>query len=241
MVLRVYSRPTMEAADANPAPGAGADDLEAIYATRFGARTAARTVLWQTLVTSYFQQYIEPDDTVLDLAAGYCEFINTVRCGTKIAVDLNPTVNTVAGSDVVVHHRASTDLPEELTGTVDVAWVSNFFEHLADSAEFLATLRELRRVLKPGGRLLVLQPNIRLTGAAYWDFVDHSLPITERSLAEALSLTGFTVETMKVRFLPYTTESRLPISAALIRLYLKLPPAQHLLGKQTFVVARASR
>jgi hypothetical protein len=46
---------------------------------------------------------------------------------------------------------------------------------------------------------------------------------------------------MKVRFLPYTTESRLPISAALIRLYLRLPPAQYLLGKQTFVVARASR
>lgn len=230
----------MEPADAHPAPGTGAHELEAIYATRFGARTDARTVLWQTLVTSYFQQFIRPTDTVLDLAAGYCEFINTVRCGTKIAVDLNPTVNTVAGPDVTVHHRASTDLPAELTGTVDVAWVSNFFEHLADSAELLATLRELRRVLKPGGRLLVLQPNIRLTGAAYWDFVDHSLPITERSLAEALSLTGFTVETMKVRFLPYTTESRLPISPTLIRLYLKLPPAQFLLGKQTFVVARAS-
>lgn len=229
----------MEPDDAGPASGSEAHELEAIYATRFGARTDARTVLWQTLVTSYFQQFIRPTDTVLDLAAGYCEFINTVRCGTKIAVDLNPTVNTVAGPDVAVHHRASTDLPEELTGTVDVAWVSNFFEHLADSAELLATLRELRRVLKPGGRLLVLQPNIRLTGAAYWDFVDHSLPITERSLAEALSLTGFAIDTMKVRFLPYTTESRLPISPALIRLYLKLPPAQLLLGKQTFVVARA--
>lgn len=230
----------MEPADAASSPGAGAQELEAIYATRFGARTDARTVLWETLVTSYFQQFVAPTDTVLDLAAGYCEFINTVRCAHKIAVDLNPTVNTVAGPDVEVHHRASTDLPESLTATVDVAWVSNFFEHLPDSAELLATLRELRRVLKPGGRLLVLQPNIRLTGAAYWDFVDHSLPLTEKSLAEALALTGFTVETMKVRFLPYTTESRLPISPALIRLYLKVPPAQFLLGKQTFVVARAA-
>jgi SAM-dependent methyltransferase len=215
------------------------EDLEAIYATRFGARSDQRRVLWETLVGSYFQGFIGPADTVLDLAAGYCEFINTVRCGTKIAVDLNPTLSTMANDDVRVVQASSTDLPAELTDRVDVAWVSNFFEHLPSSTDLLATLRELHRVLRPGGRLLVLQPNIALTGPAYWDFVDHSLPLTHKSLVEALNLTGFEVEQLRVRFLPYTTESRLPISAPLIRLYLKAPPAQWLLGKQTFVVARA--
>lgn len=229
----------MDSSSAN-GPSEVTDELEAIYATRFGPRTADRKVLWTTLVQSYFQQFVKPTDTVLDLAAGYCEFINTVRCGRKVAVDLNPTIRSVAGADVEVFHSPSTELPPELTDQVDVAWVSNFFEHLPDSAAMLASLRELHRVLRPGGRLMVLQPNIRLTGAAYWDFVDHSLPITEKSLAEALALTGFSIDTMKVRFLPYTTESRLPISAALIRLYLKLPPAQYLLGQQTFVVARAT-
>jgi SAM-dependent methyltransferase len=211
--------------------------LEAMYRRRFGARASDRVVMWETLVDACFQRYVGADDTVLDLAAGYCEFINTVRCGRKIAVDLNPTVEEVAAPGVEVHHTACTALPEELTGAVDVAWVSNFFEHLRDSDELLASLAELRRVLRPGGRLLVLQPNIRLTGAAYWDFVDHSLPITDRSLREALDLSGFRVEEMRVRFLPYTTDSRLPISPALIRLYLRLPPAQWLLGKQTFAVA----
>jgi SAM-dependent methyltransferase len=217
---------------------AGGSDLEQIYATRFGARREDRRLLWKTLVESYFQRFVEPDDTVLDVAAGYCEFINAVRAGRKIAVDLNPTVRSVAASDVEVIEARSTDLPSELDGAVDVVWVSNFFEHLESSAELLDTLRGLRRVLRDDGRLLVLQPNIRLTKAAYWDFIDHSLPLTERSLTEALTLTGFEVETMKVRFLPYTTESRFPISAPLIRLYLRFPPAQLLLGKQTFVVAR---
>ena len=233
-------------AASEPRPGREADpvraaELEQIYATRFGPRLADRVVMWETLVEGYFQQHVGPDDTVLDLAAGYCEFINAIRCGRKIAVDLNPTVETVAGPDVEVFHTACTALPEELTGQVDVAWVSNFFEHLGDTDELLSTLGELRRVLADDGRLLVLQPNIRLTGPAYWDFLDHSLALTEKSLAEALALAGFEVESMRVRFLPYTTESRLPISPALIRLYLKLPPAQWLLGKQTFVVARKAR
>jgi SAM-dependent methyltransferase len=216
---------------------AGRPGLEDVYRRRFAPRADDRVVLWETLVSDFFQRYVGPDDTVLDLAAGYCEFINAVRCGRKVAVDLNPTVGEVAGPDVEVHHTAGTALPAELSGAIDVAWVSNFLEHLRDRDELLATLGELRRVLRPGGRLLVLQPNIRLTGAAYWDFVDHSLPITDRSLREALDLCGFRVEEMRVRFLPYTTESRFPISPTLIRLYLRLPPAQWLLGKQTFAVA----
>ena len=40
------------------------------------------------------------------------------------------------------------------------------------------------------------------------------------------------------RFLPYTTKSRLPQSAWLVRAYLRFPPAWRLLGGQTLLVAR---
>lgn len=216
------------------------DGLAQLYEHRFGGSEASRLRLWETLVSAHFQQFVHPSDVVLDLGAGYCEFINAVDCARKIAVDLNPAVKERAGDDVEVHHCSSTNLPDRLAGEVDVVWVSNFFEHLADSAELIATLTEIHRVLRPDGRLMILQPNIRLTKEAYWDFVDHSLPITEKSLAEAVAMTGFIVEQVKVRFLPYTTRSRLPISPRLIRMYLRLPPAKFLLGKQTFMVARRS-
>src|SRR4051794_2823110 len=105
------------------APDARAAELEQIYATRFGPRRDDRVRMWQALVEGYFQDLVGPDDTVLDLAAGYCEFINAIRCRRKIAVDLNPTVGTVAAPDVEVFPPACTALPPELTGQVDVAWV----------------------------------------------------------------------------------------------------------------------
>jgi hypothetical protein len=85
-----------------------------------------------------------------------------------------------------------------------------------------------------------LQPNIRLVGAKYWDYVDHTLPLTEKSLVEAFHLTDFKITYQKTRFLPYTANSRIPAIPALIRLYLKLPIAQLLMGKQTFMIAEAS-
>jgi SAM-dependent methyltransferase len=215
-----------------------AADLEVIYANRFAEREASREMIWRTLVSAYFQRFVDPTDTVLDLAAGMCEFINNVRCGAKIAVDLNPAVKQRAAEDVRVCTTRATELPDDLTGSVDVVWISNFLEHLADLAELVATLDEVHRVLRPNGRVLVLQPNIRLTKEAYWHIVDHTLPLTEKSLAEALSITGFEVERCRTRFLPYSPACRLPVTPLLIRLYLKVPPAQWILGKETFVVAR---
>lgn len=216
------------------------DELKKIYALRFGNKTEMRRLMWETLTEGWFQRYVQPTDTVVDLAAGYCEFINSIHCGRKIAIDANETVKEMAGDDVEVFNTYSTDLPDELSGEVDVVFVSNFFEHLSDKNEFLDTLREIHRVLRPGGSVLVLQPNIKLTKGAYWDFVDHSLPITEKSLAEALEITGFTIEYTKTRFLPYTASSGPSIIAhpALVKLYLKVWPAHYLFGKQTFMVAR---
>jgi len=87
------------------------------------------------------------------------------------------------------------------------------------------------------GRLMILQPNVRLLPGEYWDFFDHHTPLTEKSLAEALLNLDMQLVQVIDRFLPYTTKSRLPQSPHLVRLYLKFPLAWKLLGKQSFLVA----
>lgn len=213
------------------------DYVLSIYADRFDKDAEKREVMWKILCSDYFQKFISDDDTVLDLAAGYCEFINNIKCKKKIAVDLNEKTKSKANKDVKVYQALSTSLPKNLTGKVDVVFTSNFFEHLDSKNELIDTLKEVHRVLKPGGKIMVLQPNIRLVGNQYWDYVDHTLPLTEKSLHEAFVLTSFSPNYCKTRFLPYTANSKIPAHPLLIRAYLRLPPAQLLMGKQTFAIA----
>jgi len=84
---------------------------------------------------------------------------------------------------------------------------------------------------------LVLQPNIRYAFKVYWDFFDHNLPLSHASMLEALALCGFETETVRPRFLPYSTKSALPSWPILVRLYLRCPALHRLLGKQMFIVA----
>jgi SAM-dependent methyltransferase len=217
------------------------DELSSIYRERFSAEEmAAKAVLWDTLCRSFFSRYVPPDATVLDLAAGSCEFVNAIPAGRKIAVDLNPDVRRHAADDVEVVLAPSTDMAAVGSGSVDVVFTSNFFEHLPTKRALLDTLAECRRVLRPGGRLVVLMPNIRYLPGRYWDYLDHHLPLTHLSLSEALELTGYSLERVVPRFLPYTVkDARMKVRPVMVRLYLRCPPAWRILGRQMLVIARA--
>jgi ubiquinone/menaquinone biosynthesis C-methylase UbiE len=219
-------------------PGLAEVELSRLYTTRFSAQEReSKSRLWQVLCTDFFQRYVRPQDTVLDVGAGYCEFINHIQCSTKIALDLNEDILNYAGREVRVVLSASDNMRDITADSVDVAFVSNFFEHMPTKQIFLATLKEIQRVLKSGGRLLILQPNIRFLNGEYWDFLDHHIPLTDRTLVEAVQSVGLKPVEVRPKFLPYTTKSRFPQHPLLIKLYLRLPLAHQLLGKQAWVVA----
>jgi len=212
------------------------EDLEKIYKRRFGKDVDFRKKMYKLLCNVFFQQYIPKNAVVLDVAAGYCEFINNIKANKKIALDLNPDVKKFADNNVEVILSSSTNMKQVKDESIDVAFTSNFFEHL-DKKDILKTINELHRVLKKDGKLLILQPNIRYCYKDYWMFFDHITPLDDRSLSEALEINGFKVIECKPKFLPYTTKSKLPKSIFLLKIYLRIPLAQNILGKQAFIYA----
>lgn len=214
------------------------DKLERIYSSRFSAGDRGRKDrLWRSLCEAFLQEFIRKEDTVLDLGAGYCEFINNVHCSTKYAADVNPATRKFAHADVTVFKTDSTNMPMIADLSIDVVFCSNFFEHLPSKDALVQSLQEIQRILRSGGKLIVIQPNIKYAVREYWDFLDHHLPLSHLSMEEALSSTGFRIDTLLPRFLPFTTKSRLPQSPWLLRTYLRLPPLWRIFGKQMFIVA----
>jgi ubiquinone/menaquinone biosynthesis C-methylase UbiE len=212
------------------------EEIRRLYKSRFEGDHLRRDRIWKTLCGSFFQAFVRENDTVLDIGAGYCEFINNIKCAKKYAVDLNEDTPAFANPDVSVLAFPSTDLSCFADLTFDVVFMSNFLEHLASKSDLLKTLSEIYRILKRRGQIMILSPNIRYAGKEYWDFFDHCLPLSHKSLLEALRLAGFQVELMIPRFLPFTTKSRIPQKSFLIKAYLKLPLAWKWIGKQYFVV-----
>ncbi|NTU66314.1 MAG: class I SAM-dependent methyltransferase [Candidatus Moranbacteria bacterium] len=185
----------------------------------------------------YFQRFIDRDnDTILDIAAGYGEFLNNISAKKKIAVDLNEDIKKFVGKDVEVVISDCKKIEQLGNGSVDKIFISNFLEHLNNTDEVITVLDECYRILRKGGKIMILQPNILYVKEKYWFFIDHKTPLTHKSLAEALEVSGFRIVMMKNKFLPYSTKSNLPQSDFVIRIYLKIPLLQFVFGKQTFVI-----
>ena len=214
-------------------------DARNLYKIRFSdSNTASKNKIWRVIARSFLNRFIKPSDTVVDVACGYGEFINNIKAQQKIGLDLNPDTQKFLAPDVLYHQVSATELGSVVHNRADVVFTSNFLEHLPDKKTLDLFLDQVLIALKPGGRYLILGPNLRYLPGAYWDFYDHHLGLTHLSLCEALRLKGFEIDLCLDRFLPYTTKGALPTHPLLVWLYLKFPLAWRLLGKQFFIVAR---
>lgn len=217
---------------------ARAEVLRLEYQQRFEANRAYRDAVWKALCESVFSRLIQPTDTVLDLGAGWGEFSRNIVARRKYAMDLNPDCGQrVEGYAEFLHQDCSERWPLE-DESLDVVFTSNFLEHLSGKDLIDLTLDEASRCLRKGGLIVCVGPNVRCLPGAYWDYWDHFTPITDRSMAEALSLHRFDVVRRTPRFLPYTmSEGRNPPLWA-VRAYLAMPVFWPVFGRQFFVVGR---
>jgi SAM-dependent methyltransferase len=235
-LVRASKRATQQEVDVDSSRHAS--DLEQIYRDRFSGSEEYRDRVWKVLTSKFFAQWIPPSARVLDLGCGYCEFINRIDATLKYGMDLNPQSSRSASTAVHIFEQdCSTPWPLPEAG-LDVVFTSNFFEHLATKTHLERTLQEAYRCLAPSGRLIAMGPNIRCIPGEYWDFFDHYLPLTERSLAEVLRKCGFEIERVIPRFLPFRMSGRRNYPVWMLSAYLSLRPAWRLFGRQFLVIAK---
>src|ERR687889_21571 len=129
--------------------------IDSIYQARFDSETvAAKKKLWEVLVEQFLQGYVPTDAAVADFGGGYCEFINAIRCRRKYVIDLNPAVHRYAEPDVEIIISNASEISSLSSGSLDIAFASNFFEHLLSKQQLFEVLSEMHRLLRRGGKLL---------------------------------------------------------------------------------------
>lgn len=214
------------------------NNLSELYKIRFkNDELPRKNQIWNILCHDFFQKYINPQSTVVDIACGYGEFLNNIQAKRKIAVDLNPDARLFLSKSIEFHQCHATELGSVVSGSADIIFTSNFLEHLPDKKTLDLFFDQVLIALRPGGKYLILGPNLRYVPGQYWDFYDHHLGLTHLSLSEALKMRGFNIKLSIDRFLPFTTQGALPTHPFLVKLYLLFPFAWKLLGKQFFIVA----
>ena len=207
------------------------------HASRF-VKDRRRAVLWQCLWRYRFSAMVDPNDCVLDLGAGYGDFINSVVARRRIAVDAWEDFPgfLVPGIEHQVGRVTELNFLED--GTVDFAFASNLFEHLTKE-EFATVLAGLHRKLSPKGTLTIVQPNYRYAYREYFDDFDHKTVYSHTSLADFLVANDYDVFLIEPRFMPLSLKGRVPVKPILIRAWLASPIKP--LGKQMLVRARPRR
>lgn len=212
--------------------------MDAYYHTRY-VPDPARGAVWQEIVR-FLGPFLPAEGTVVDLGAGYCDFINRVPARTRYAVDVSPELPKHAAAGVIHMQAPAWDLRGIPDAGVDVVHASNLFEHF-DDEELARVMGEVRRVLKPGGTLILLQPNFRLCVKRYFDDPTHKKVFTDASLRDFLVSHGFRIVLAKPRFLPFSLRSRpglIPPLPILARLYLR-SPFKPFAGQMLFVAQKA--
>jgi SAM-dependent methyltransferase len=98
------------------------------------------------------ERYLHPDDTVLDFGCGGGYLLGALPVARKLGVEVSPRASEIAtqnGLDVV------SSLGEVPSSAVDVVISHAVLDHTLNP---FAELKELFRVLRPGGRLVLWTP-----------------------------------------------------------------------------------
>jgi SAM-dependent methyltransferase len=143
---------------------------------------------------------LRPGDRALDLGSGAGDFTAEIAKAAAHVVGVDVAEAAVARAGAahpgLDFRLTPIDGPLPLEdGAFDVVWASEVIEHIGDTARWLS---EVRRVLVPGGRLLVTTPShgrLRLLLAGIERFSeplgDHLHLYSKRSLKGVLEEFGF--------------------------------------------------
>ena len=198
-----------------------------------------RRAVWLE-IANYLSSFIPESAAVLEMGAGYCDWINHVRARERVATDHWEGIKRYAAQGVECVVGDVYDSLRSLSPKrFDVVLASNFFEHFSHD-DLQRLVDHVRDRICDGGLLIAIQPNFAHAYRHYFDDYTHRAIFTAISLEAFLLSKGFAIVRVEPRFLPLTMKSRLPKWRWLVKAYLR-SPIKPLAGQMLIVARKNSR
>lgn len=189
------------------------------------SKTALRDTMQKNFFASLFRHYsIAPaeSDNVLEIGPGegrFAEFISTYKVNYSGIEQNSAMAEVLNNKGYSVQCAECPPLPYD-DSQFDYIFCSHVLEHLPDTKTVFAFISECKRVLKTGGKLILLCPDYMRMGKYYWDCdYTHNYIVTERRFSQLLSDSG-----MQINMLDTVTEPFVGFIKYPINLFLKIYP-----------------
>jgi SAM-dependent methyltransferase len=158
----------------------GVDNLEAMK----------DAIKYNNYLVNLVEKHAAYKGTILDFGAGAGAFVRALArplC-TKVCIEPDSHLRDLLRADGFTVYASITNIPDN---TVDFIYSLNVLEHIENDQE---AVRELFRVLKPGGGCLIYVPALEVLFSAMDHKVGHLRRYTKKGLVDLLQQGGFTVQ-----------------------------------------------
>jgi SAM-dependent methyltransferase len=139
----------------------------------------------------------DTDKDILDFGCGFGQMISVLKKNGFSSVegaDINSAaISHLRDRQIIVHDlKLEIDFNDKHAGSYDFVIMSHVLEHFP-KGDVINQLRQIRKLLKSGGALIVMVPNAQSNTGCYWAYEDftHHLLFTSGSLYYVLKAAGF--------------------------------------------------
>ena len=152
-----------------------------------------RATVWKA-IADHLAAHVPPDAHVLEIGAGYCDWINNVRAARRVAIDLWPEMPRYAGPGVEpLVLDVSNGLESLGDASFDVVLASNLLEHFGRTPQRRSSAA-WRGCSGRAAASSLIQPNFRLRLAPATSMTTRTARFSPTCRFRRCCARGFTIE-----------------------------------------------
>lgn len=156
--------------------------------TRYDEEHIPKTSYPGQLIAYLFNRFnLRRGQKVLELGCGRCEFLNELKENGLEPYGLDREKSSIENEYKL--NVKDCDLSTEVfpydNETFDIVYHKSLIEHIYDPSNLM---KETMRVLKPGGKLIILTPNWSTQWKIFYEDYTHSRPYATKALRDLLKV-----------------------------------------------------